>query len=174
MANTKPLSDHPALDAKGSEADSKVLAPAEDTAVNADNSRVMPKFEHKVEQNTASTQTPSLPSDAGFTWGGYFQSIGVLLLLLAFLWFAMWLLRKYGRFNFIPKLGAFPSDGLRLEAQLPLGPRKGLAVVRFLDKRILLGITEQQITLLQEIKDNDDGMDFKKIMEQSQDQQPPS
>ncbi len=112
---------------------------------------------------TAEVQaTPKLPSDTGFTWGSYFQSLGILFLLLAALWCVVWLLRKYGRFNFIPRPGAFPHDGLRLEAQLPLGPRKGLSVVRFLDKRLLLGVTEHQITLLQTIEDNNekDSMDF--------------
>ncbi len=121
----------------------------------------------------AKTQTevkasPKLPA-SDFTWGGYFQSIGILLVLLAALWAVVWLLRKYGRFNFIPRPGAFPHDGLRLEAQLPLGPRKGLSVVRFLDKRLLLGVTDKQITLLQEIGDHDenDSKNFRKLLEEA-------
>ncbi len=112
---------------------------------------------------------PNLPTDNAFTWGGYFQSIGVLLLLLAALWGVVWLLRKYGRFNFIPKPGAFPHDGLRLEAQLPLGPKKGLAVVRVLDKKLLLGVTESQITLLHEIEDTyeKDSLDFQAHLEKA-------
>ena len=31
---------------------------------------------------------------------------------------------------------------------MPLGPRKGLMVVRFLKNRFLLGVTDQQITVL--------------------------
>ncbi len=114
----------------------------------------------KIDGNVSANTTlevgvsPKLSAGDGFTWGGYFQSIGILLLLLAALWGLVWLLRRYGRFNFIPKPGAFPHNGLRMEAQLPLGPRKGLTVVRFLDKRLLLGVTEHQITLLQEIEVN--------------------
>ncbi len=126
----------------------------------------LPKHSSLGANTVTSTQVaPPLPSDSGFSWGGYFQSIGILLFLLAALWLLVWFIRKYGRFNFIPRPGDFPHGGLRLEAQLPLGPKKGLAVVRFLDKRLLVGITEQQITLLQEVKDNDESMDFSKIMD---------
>ncbi len=131
----------------------------------------IPKLEGDTKNTVTSTHPPPpLPSEAGFTWGGYFQSIGILLLLLAALWLFVWFLRKYARFNFIPRPGDFPSDGLRLEAQLPLGPRKGLAVVRFLNKRLLVGITDQQITLLQEVKDNDESMEFGTIMEKFHEQ----
>lgn len=87
-----------------------------------------------------------------FSWMGYFQAIGILFLLLAALWFAVWCIRRYGKFNFLPRPGALPKDSLIMEAQLPLGPKKGLMVVRFLDKRLLLGVTEHQITLLTEEK----------------------
>lgn len=103
-----------------------------------------------------------------FSWGGYFQAIGTLFLLLALLWGAVWAVRKYGKFNFIPKPGVFPRESLRLEAQLPLGPRKGLMVVRFLNKRLLLGVTDHQITLLTESAEHHDesnNAEFKDIFE---------
>ncbi len=128
--------------------------------------------------DAASTATPLLPSTSfdsvdatshmaatTFSWSGYFTAIGTLLILLALLWGLVWALRKSGRFNFIPRPGMFPRDGLRIEAQLPLGPRKGLTVVRFLNKRLLLGVTEQNITLLQEIEDKDDSTDFQSLLE---------
>ncbi len=111
--------------------------------------------------------TPPLPAESAFSWGGYFTAIGTLFILLAVLWALVWALRKYGKFNFIPRPGSFPRDGLRLEAQLPMGPRKGLAVVRFLDKRLLLGVTDNQISLLQEIEVKDDtgSTDFQSLLE---------
>lgn len=60
----------------------------------------------------------------------------------------LWLLRRYGKFNFLPRPGSLPRDALVMEAQMPLGPRKGLTVVRFMGRRLLLGVTEQTITLL--------------------------
>lgn len=111
-----------------------------------------------------------LPMDSVFTWGGYFQAIGVLLLLLALLWGVVWLVRKYGKFNFLPQPGALPRDALRLEAQLPLGPKRSLVVVRFLNKRVLLGVTDHQITLLQEAGEHHehDSTEFEEVMEKAQ------
>lgn len=87
---------------------------------------------------------------ASHTWGGYLEAVGLLFLLLAVMCLVLWCIRRFGNFSFLPRPGALPRDALTLEAQLPLGPRKGLMVVRFLHKRLLLGITEQQITLLTE------------------------
>ena len=78
------------------------------------------------------------------------QGIGLMFLLLAALWFLMRLLRRYGRFNFIPRQGSLPRDAFFMEAQMPLGPRKSLMVVRFLKRRLLLGVTEQKISVLTE------------------------
>ncbi len=103
------------------------------------------------------TGTPSSLASSGlgqpaFNWSGYIQAIGILCILLAALWLLVWLVRRYGKFNFLPRPGGLPRDALIMEAQLPLGPRKGLMVVRFLNKRLLLGVTEHQITLLSEEK----------------------
>jgi len=86
-----------------------------------------------------------------FSWSGYIQAVGVLFLLVGLLWLALWAVRRHGGlFRAVPGAGGFSRDDLRLEAQLPIGPRKGLMVVRFLNKRLLLGVTDQQITLLTE------------------------
>ena len=87
---------------------------------------------------------------SSFSWSSYIQAVGILFLLVALLWLAVWLARRFGKFNFLPRPGSLPRDALVMEAQLPLGPRKGLMVVRFLNKRLLLGVTDQQITLLTE------------------------
>lgn len=86
-----------------------------------------------------------------FSWGGYIQAVGVLFLLVGLLWLALWAVRRHGGlFRAVTGAGGFSRDDLRLEAQLPLGPRKGLMVVRFLNRRLLLGVTDQRITLLTE------------------------
>ena len=99
-------------------------------------------------EQTPPASEPAALSQHAFSWGGYIQALGAVFLLLAFLWFMLWLLRRYGRFNFLPRPGSLPRDALIMEAQMPLGPRKGLTVVRFMGKRLLLGVTEQHITLL--------------------------
>ena len=78
-------------------------------------------------------------------------------------------LRRYGRFNFIPRPGTLPRDALMMEAQMPLGPRKGLMVVRFMNRRLLLAVTEQQICLLTEesLDHETPCQDFQHLLEQS-------
>ena len=85
-----------------------------------------------------------------FSWSGYLEAVGLLFLLLAVLWLVVWCIRRFGKFNFLPRPGALPRDALVMEAQMPLGPRKGVMVVRFLNRRLLLGVTEHQISLLTE------------------------
>lgn len=105
---------------------------------------------------TTSSETKIKLGESSFSWGGYFQAIGVLLFLLGLLFVGLWLMRKYGKFSFIPNPSALPKNALCLETQIALGPRKSLSVVRYLDKRLLLGVTEQQITLLSESRVNSD------------------
>lgn len=134
-------------------------------------------FEHAAEVAPAVTgaapgAAASAASSLGqttFSWGGYIQAIGILCLLLALFWFALWLLRRYGRFNFLPRPGALPRGALVMEAQMPLGPRKGLMVVRFLNTRLLLGVTEHRISLLKEEELHDAPRDdnFEGIMDQA-------
>ena len=106
---------------------------------------------------------------SSLTWGGYTQAVGILFLLVALLWLVVWLVRRFGKFNFLPRPGALPKGALVMEAQLPLGPRKGLMVVRFLNRRLLLGVTDQQITLLTEeqAQHEPENADFKQIMDEA-------
>lgn len=110
-------------------------------------------------------------AQSAFTWGGYFQALGILCFLLAALWFGVWCIRRYGKLNFIPRPGALPKDALIMEAQMPLGPKKGLMVVRFLNRRLLLGVTEHQISLLTEENANYErpAKRFQEIMENMRD-----
>lgn len=102
------------------------------------------------------TETASQLGQSTFSWSGYLQALGIMCVLLAGLWFAVWAMRRWGKFNFLPRPGALPRDSLVMETQMPLGPRKGLMVVRFMGRRLLLGVTEHQITLLTEDKSHDE------------------
>ena len=75
----------------------------------------------------------------------------------------------YSKNNFIPRPGDLPRDALLMEAQMPLGPRKGLMVVRFMNRRLLLAVTGQQICLLtEESRDHETPCrDFQRVLEQS-------
>jgi len=77
-----------------------------------------------------------------------------LLLLLGVMFVAFYLLKRFG-----PRLGlpmAKRNNLLILEGQLSLGPKRGVVLVRFLNKVMVLGVTEHSINLLTEIDDNHD------------------
>ena len=121
------------------------------------------------EAVTAVAEPAVALGQSSFSWGSYIQAVGIVFLLVAVLWLAVWLARRFGKFNFMPRPGSLPRDALVMEAQLPLGPRKGLMVVRFLNKRLLLGVTDQQITLLTEeqAKHEPENADFQQVMEEA-------
>ena len=121
------------------------------------------------EAVTAVAEPAVALGQSSFSWGSYIQAVGILFLLVAVLWLAVWLARRFGKFNFMPRPGSLPRDALVMEAQLPLGPRKGLMVVRFLNRRLLLGVTDQQITLLTEeqAKHEPENADFQQVMEEA-------
>ena len=87
-----------------------------------------------------------------FSWGGYFKGIGALFLILAALWGVVWFLRRRGS---LPGRGGLPRDSFSVEAQLALSPKQKLVLVRFLNSRLLLGVTDQRITLLKEVEGPD-------------------
>lgn len=107
--------------------------------------------------------TQVLPGgDLGSAW---WNMTGGLLLLLGLLLVAFWLLKRYG-----PKAGLsmFKRGGLALEGSLALGPRKAVVVVRFLNKVLVLGVTENQINLLTQLDDHHDpatGKDFSEALQ---------
>ncbi len=90
-------------------------------------------------------------ADSLFSWGGYFQALAVLFCIVALLWLALWYLKRKGGFKILTMQG-----DLSLESRMALGPKKSLIVVRFLNKRVLLGVTDQQITMLTELPTDDD------------------
>ena len=76
------------------------------------------------------------------------QMAVALVVILAAIFAAYWVLRRFG-----PRLGIGPAgrgNMLRLMAHLAVGPRKSLMVVRFMDKDLVIGVTDHTITLLTE------------------------
>jgi len=103
------------------------------------------------EQASASALETMRITEPVFSWGGYFMALGFMFLLLGLLWFALRFLKKSGGLRF------FAGDsGLQVESRCALGPKKHLLVVRYLDKRLLLGVTEHHISLLGEYPSDDD------------------
>jgi flagellar protein FliO/FliZ len=77
---------------------------------------------------------------------------GVLCLLLAVIFLGFYLLRRFGS-----KAGLTfaPQSELKLLGRLNLGPKKSLVLVRFLNKDLLIGVTDSHISLLSEIEADD-------------------
>ncbi len=92
----------------------------------------------------------------------YFSGIGILLFMLFGLYFILWTMRKYGKGKFIPLASSITRDELRVEARLPLDVKKTLYVVKYKDKHLLIGGTEQSLSLLSSDNCFDD--DIKKAM----------
>ena len=75
----------------------------------------------------------------------YFKVLGGLCVILALVFGGLYLLRKIA-----PRAGFGGVKGrqLTLESVLSLGPRKSVMVVRFLNKQLVLGVTDSRITCL--------------------------
>jgi len=99
------------------------------------------------------TAALALPATTGPGLPDILNVVGSLALLLGVLYAGFWLLRRFG-----PRavFGGPRGSALKLEGQLALGPRRSLVVVRFLNKRLVLGVTDQSITLLHEAEDEPD------------------
>lgn len=113
--------------------------------------------------------SPAVPEVIG--WSSYIQAIGILLILLGGLYGLLWFVKKIGmNKGFRGKKG--DKITLSVEERFHIAPKKQLVVVRFLNKRLLLGVTDHQINLLSETEAEDDSSDssdteeFTKIMGQ--------
>ncbi len=106
----------------------------------------------------AANATQLLGPSSGLGWSGYFQSVGLIFLVLALLCAALYFLKRFGsRAGF----SVFGRSDLKVEGQLPLGARKNVVVVRTLNKRLVLGVTDTHITLLSELDHDTDSFEDK-------------
>jgi len=72
---------------------------------------------------------------------------GYLCLLLGVIYLAYYLLKRFGIKGMMGPSNAY---GPHLTGRLMLGNRQSVAVVRYKDKELILGVTEEQISLLSE------------------------
>ena len=100
--------------------------------------------------------------------GELFKVLGVLCLILALLFAGLWLLKRFGR---RAGLGVFGGSHLKIEGQLALGPKKQVFVVRFLNKHLVLGVTDTSINLLTETdaEHDDPEKEFSHSLEKARD-----
>ncbi len=92
------------------------------------------------------------------------KMVGALLLILAVILLAYYLLKRYGH---KAGLGFSHSNYLQTKAVLSLGPKKSIVVVRFLNKYLVLGVTDSQINLIKEMDaDHEQDQDFAQVLSQ--------
>lgn len=115
--------------------------------------------------DAARESVKTLPQ-AGDMTGALFQVAGVLFLLLALMFLGFWVLRRFGKRM---GLGVFGSGDLRIEGTMSLGPKKSIVVVRFLNKRMVLGVTDASINLLTQVDTghDTDRKDFDKALDEA-------
>ncbi|MFP4324390.1 MAG: flagellar biosynthetic protein FliO [Desulfonatronovibrio sp.] len=85
-----------------------------------------------------------------------------LFILLGLLFLGFYLLKRYGH-----KAGFGPgaNNRLKLMGMLNIGPKKSIVVVRFLNKDLVLGVTDSQINLLTETQVNDQNeQEFSRVL----------
>ncbi len=116
-------------------------------------------------QSTLQGDNAYSQAQGSFTWASYFQAIGIMLFLLLVLWYVLKLVRKFGNGRFLPSQKLLPRESLYLEGQLPLGPGKSVVVANILGQRLVLGVTEKNITLITKMVDNED-LEYEQIFQE--------
>lgn len=82
--------------------------------------------------------------------GGYLEMLAMFFLVLAALWFTLWLLKRFGG-------KYFPGNApLQIESRLSIAPKRWIMVVRVESKRLVLGVSDEHITLLTELAEEED------------------
>jgi flagellar biosynthetic protein FliO len=87
-------------------------------------------------------QSAEAPSAVGLL----FRTAGALLLIVGLIMAAAWGMRRFSGGRFMNKDGNAPQ--LAVLSTVPLGDRRSLSIVKFGERTLLLGSTQQAITLL--------------------------
>ncbi len=98
-----------------------------------------------MDSSAAVNATTSMALPIVDTGATFFTTLGYLCLLLGVIFLAYYLLRRLG----IQGVGMQGGEGApRLMSRLMLGQHHGVVVVRYRGKDMLLGVTEERISLL--------------------------
>ncbi len=94
---------------------------------------------------TATTK-PALPDAASTAFGSFTSMIGGLMVVLALIFVLAYVVR---RFNLSPA----SNSVLKTVAVTPLGQKEKIVLMEFNGKQYLLGVTAQQVNLIDKIED---------------------
>lgn len=100
------------------------------------------------------TESPLPGSDVGTAA----RSLGAVFVVLALIALCAWLVRR-GAFG---ALGRRSPSAVKVETAVPIGDRRSLMVVAVEGRRLLLGVTPQQVTFVTEL--NRDGAGFERSL----------
>ncbi len=89
------------------------------------------------------TVLPPVVPDAGV--GSILKMGGALFFILAMLLLAFYILR---RFNIGGSFPGVRKGVLQIVDRLPLGPRQNVTVIKYRDREMVIGVTQDKITLL--------------------------
>lgn len=94
-----------------------------------------------------------------------------LLIILGLIFLGFFLLKKFGhKAGF--RVGG--NSSLKLMSSLSLGPKKSIVVVRFLNRDLVLGVTDSRINLLTETQAHDKSEEnFSQVLSESSDRDSP-
>ena len=98
-----------------------------------------------VTEGTSAAQTYKGPS----TIGMFVRMIAALIIVVALIWGVLWFIKK--KTNVVKT----DDDYLRRAAYIKIAPGKTVEVITLIDKAYLIGVTEDSITLLGEIHDDE-------------------
>ena len=104
---------------------------------------------------------PLMVSTPDFGIGSVLKMSGSLFLILALLLFVYYFMRR------LNVGGSFPGSRkgkLEIVERLPLGPRQSVAVIKYCDKEIVIGVTQGNITLLHAMGEKNGKNDFAGVL----------
>ncbi len=93
-------------------------------------------------ENAGETGAPAVPS----VW----KALGALLLVLGLVLVLAWLAKRF--LPFLPQAALRDSKDIRLVAVKSLGPKKSLVLVEVEGRRLLVGVSDSGVTLIQDFR----------------------
>lgn len=87
--------------------------------------------------------------------GLFFQAFGSLLLVVILIFAVLYLLKKFVFKDYGFSAGKKNNVGFRIIGQIMLQPKKYIYIIKFYDRLLVIGLTDNNMNLLSEITDKD-------------------
>ena len=87
--------------------------------------------------------------------GMLFQAFGSLLLVVVLIFAVMYILKKFVVKDYGSAYGRKNSSDFKIVGQIMLQPKKYIYIIKFFDRLLIVGMTDNSLNLLSEITDKD-------------------